>query len=92
MFTDASGSESGEAACFLNGNWCSYPWPEHWKQESALRDLSFLEMVLVNLALYLMGSQWGNKKKLLHRHGRLGHCIKQTNFQTKLMNWLDHLC
>ena len=64
MFTEASGSESGEAACFLNGNWCSYPWHEHWKQESAMRDLSFLEMVLVNLALYLRGSQWGNKKNV----------------------------
>lgn len=62
LFTDASGSESCGAVCFLEGQWCFYPWPYHWSTESVLKDLSFLEMVPVILALYLWGSKLQNKK------------------------------
>lgn len=62
LFTDASGSTEGGGGCFLNGEWCFFPWPTEWAGHTVLRDMSFLEMVPVLLSLYLWGTRIANRR------------------------------
>lgn len=62
LFTDSAGAANLGAACFLNGEWCFFPWPEYWSATQILKDLTFLEMVPVILAMYLWGKKLANRK------------------------------
>jgi hypothetical protein len=57
LYTDAAGGASNGAACFFQGQWCFFPWLHEWIEQGVLRDMTFLEMVPVLLAIYL----WSNR-------------------------------
>lgn len=38
------------------------PWPNHWKDQDIMRDLTFLELILVVIAIELWGHDLQNKK------------------------------
>ncbi|KAM8945728.1 uncharacterized protein RCH25_049052 [Pelodytes ibericus] len=57
LFTDASGSVSFGA--YFGGKWCAEKWPEEWKSCPLIRNLAFLEMFPVVVALAL----WGDRLK-----------------------------
>ena len=66
LFTDASGSAHLGAASFLDGQWCFLPWPKAWGNHAVLKDLTFLEMVPVLLAIFLWYRLFQNKRVHLY--------------------------
>ena len=66
LFTDAATAVDSGAACFLDGQWCLFLWPETWSGCPVMRDLTFLEMVPVLLAVFLWGVRLSNKKVSLY--------------------------
>ena len=62
LFLDSAGAGHFRAGCYFADRWSYFPWPREWESSSALKDLSFLEMVPVLLALYLWGPNLANKK------------------------------
>ncbi|XP_045194970.2 uncharacterized protein LOC123550604 [Mercenaria mercenaria] len=61
LFSDSAGSADMEAACYFEGRWSLFPWPESLKFGGVLKDLTFLEMVPVILAMFLWGRDLMNK-------------------------------
>lgn len=51
---------------YFNGEWCFFPWPETWAPSDVLKDMTFLELVPVVLAISLWGGKLANKKIVLH--------------------------
>ena len=66
LFTDSAGSADLGAACFLDGKWCFFQWPEKWRGCEVLRDMTFLEMIPVVLSMFVWGTVLANKKIILH--------------------------
>lgn len=60
LFTDASGSV-GFGAYFL-GNWCAERWPQSWKDLGLVRNLAFLELFPIVVAVDIWGEQLRNRK------------------------------
>ena len=66
LFTDAAGSAHFGAASFLDGQWCFLPWPKAWCDHAILRDLTFLEMIPVLLAVFLWHGSFQNRRVHLY--------------------------
>ena len=68
FFTDSSGSPHLGCGAFFNGEWCFYPWPQHWalSHPEVFNDMTFLELVPVVLAISFWGDKLANKKIILH--------------------------
>ena len=50
----------------LGKEWAYFQWPESWWESEVLRDITFLEMVPVLLAVFLWGRRLSNCKILLY--------------------------
>lgn len=87
LFTDSAGGAYMGAACILNKQWCFFPWPPEWADHSVLRDLTFLEMVPVVMAIQLWGGFLQNKKiKLFIDNEALVQVLnKQTSKSKRVM-------
>ena len=87
LYTDSSGSMVHGCACFLRQEWAFFPWPESWCLEEIMKDITFLEMVPVVLALFLWGEQLSYKNVVLHIDNEaLVYVInKQTSKSKRLM-------
>lgn len=66
LFTDSSGNADLGCGAYFNGHWAQFRWPTEWRNNSLLRNLTFLELVPVVLALFLWGSSLRNKKILFN--------------------------
>ena len=66
MFTDSSGSAGLGCGCLLGKEWAYFQWPESWFGNEILRDITFLEMVPVLLALVLWGHKLSNQQIVLY--------------------------
>ena len=60
----AGGDEFG-AACYFNGEWSFYQWPSSWVGTAVMKDMTFLEMVPVLLAVCIWGHKLANKRVVL---------------------------
>ena len=47
---------------YFPGNWFFLPWPADWENKEILKDICFLEMILVVLAIEV----WGLPLTILH--------------------------
>ncbi|XP_053398262.1 uncharacterized protein LOC128556673 [Mercenaria mercenaria] len=65
LHTDSAGAADCGGACYLDGCWAFFPWPLSWSKSQILKDMTFLEMVPVVLAIALWGSRIANKKVLM---------------------------
>ena len=65
LFTDSAGGIGGGCGIYFNGKWSYLPWPMYWK-EDVFRDITYLEMIPIALAIYLWGSLWQRKKIMFH--------------------------
>jgi hypothetical protein len=67
LLTDSVRSISLGCGAFYAGHWVQYKWPTNWEHESFMRDIAFLELIPIVLAMfvspqeYLMGQdlRWG---------------------------------
>ena len=63
LFTDSSGSYG--AGAFFQNHWSYISWPPSW-ESFVLKDITFLELVPIVLAIYIWSSQFTAKKIILH--------------------------
>ena len=59
LFTDAAGSIGFGA--ILGNRWCMQHWPEDWKARGLIRNVTFLELFPIVVALVVWGTSLGNK-------------------------------
>lgn len=87
LYTDSAGSNLLGCSCYYKQEWAFFPWPETWCSEELMKDITFLEMVPVVLALYLWGKQLSQKNVVLHIDNQaLVYVInKQTTKSKRLM-------
>ena len=62
LFTDSAGSADRGAACFLGGKWCFFPWPENWRGDEILRDMSFFGNDPSGVVYVCMGNDISKQK------------------------------
>ena len=87
LYTDSAGSRTFGCGCFFKQEWAFFPWPESWCCDEIMKDITFLEMVPVILALFLWGGQLSHKNVVLHIDNEaLVYVInKQTSKSKRLM-------
>jgi hypothetical protein len=72
LFTDSAGGGSTPLTCqngcgvFFIGKWCYFQWPKKWHNSDILRDMTFLEMLPIALAICLWHKEFHKKKILFH--------------------------
>ncbi|XP_053563915.1 uncharacterized protein LOC128654176 [Bombina bombina] len=64
LFTDAAGAHGFGA--YLNGQWCAGRWPEVWTEWGLTKNLTFLELFPLVVALKIWPEQLGNKRVCFH--------------------------
>lgn len=60
LYTDAAGSHGFGA--YLDGGWCAAAWPAEWTGLGLTRNLCFLEMFPIVVALFIWGDVLSNKR------------------------------
>lgn len=65
LFTDASGNPELGCGSYFQGHWAHFTWPIGIKNSPLIRNLAYLEMVPVLLAVYLWGNLLKNKRIIL---------------------------
>jgi hypothetical protein len=53
LFTDSAGSKHLGYGIYFTNQWAFFPWPKSWQNDEIMRDITFLELVPIALALYL---------------------------------------
>ena len=66
LYTDSAGSVGLGCGAYLHGKWVFHEWPIHWRESDYLRDLTFLELIPVLLAVCLWGNELANKKVVFY--------------------------
>lgn len=66
LFTDSAGKPDCGAAVFYAGHWAFFPWPESWRSDDLMRDITFLELVPIVLALHLFEHELCLKMIMFH--------------------------
>ncbi|KAK3086984.1 hypothetical protein FSP39_000036 [Pinctada imbricata] len=66
LYTDSAGSASLGCGAILGSKWAFLPWPAHWGETEIIRDVTFLELIPIVLALSLWGNLLQNKKIVMH--------------------------
>ena len=66
VYPDSAGKSQLGCGAFFNGQWVFFPWPVHWHGCPIMRDITLLELIPVVLAISTWGSQFSNKKLIMH--------------------------
>ncbi|XP_062599327.1 uncharacterized protein LOC134260800 [Saccostrea cucullata] len=66
LFTDSAGGERGGFGIYFGGKWAGGQWPQHWGSVGILRDMTFLELFPVLVALTLYNKDLQNTRLLFH--------------------------
>ena len=62
LFTDSSGGQNRGFGIYFQGKWAHKCWPKLWEEMDILKDITFLELFPVVVALCIWGEQLKNKK------------------------------
>ena len=62
LYTDSAGGETLGCGAFFAGKWTFLQWPNEWTNTAILRDITYLEIIPIALAIYLWGHMFANKK------------------------------
>ena len=62
LFTDSAGGETKGCGAFYAGKLAHLQWPTEWKSTPSLRDITYLELIPIALAIFLWGQEFRNKK------------------------------
>ena len=66
LFTDSAGNAQLGCGTILGTHWTFLPWPRHWANSEILRDMTFLELVPIVIALSLWYTLLSKKKLVIH--------------------------
>jgi hypothetical protein len=66
LYTDSAGGKNGGFGIYFAGSWAHAIWPQHWHHLDILRDMTFLELFPVYVAILLWSCQLANKRILFH--------------------------
>ena len=64
LFTDSTGNPDLGYGAYCQCHWIYWSWPYGW-ETSVLKEMSFLELVPILLAMYLCGGCFVNKKIIM---------------------------
>lgn len=66
LFTDSSGNAELGCAAYFDGRWIQFKWPLEWGETNTgiMKDITFLELVPIVLALFVWGPEMRNLKIL----------------------------
>lgn len=62
FFTDSAGGLGLGFGIYFQGRWCRASWPARWHEKGVTKDITFLEMFPIVVALDIWGSELRNKK------------------------------
>lgn len=66
LFTDSAGGSTLGCGIYFDGKWTFLRWPVSWRHSEILRDITFLELIPITLAIYLWGETWKGKQILFY--------------------------
>lgn len=66
LFTDSAGSKNLGCGVYFANKWAYFPWPESWQSEEIMRDITFLELVPIVLAIHLFKLELSCRKFRFH--------------------------
>lgn len=66
LYTDSAGNANLGCGAILGKQWLVLAWPMEWKGCDIMRDITFLELVPIVLALYVWSDVLRNKKVVFH--------------------------
>ena len=66
LYTDSAGGAHLGCGAMLGNHWVYLPWPGKWANSEILRDITFLELVPIVLALSLWKTDLHKKRILFH--------------------------
>lgn len=64
LFTDSAGGENLGCGAYFQGHWVFLQWPIEWSSSDIMKNMTFLELVPIILAIYIWGHELQNKKIL----------------------------
>lgn len=64
LYTDSSGNPELGCGAYCQGHWSYWSWPLGW-ESSIFKEMSFLELVPILLAMYLWGEKYFANKKII---------------------------
>jgi hypothetical protein len=62
LFIDSAGGQNRGFGIYFQGKWAQKGWPKDWIKMGILKDITFLELFPVVVALCIWGEQLKNKK------------------------------
>jgi hypothetical protein len=62
LFTDSAGGQNRGFGIYFQGKWTQKCWPKLWEEMGILKDITFLELFPVVVALCTWGEQLKNKE------------------------------
>ena len=65
LYTDSAGGETKGCGAFFAGKWTFLQWPQRWRNTPILKDITYLELIPIALAISIWGHELRNKKVIL---------------------------
>ena len=62
LYTDSTGWKTNGCGVYFAGKWAMLKWPTDWADTEILKDVTYLELVPIALAICLWGYDFKNKK------------------------------
>ncbi|CAC5390439.1 unnamed protein product [Mytilus coruscus] len=64
LHTDSCGNSALGCGSYFDSKWAQYKWPEAWSNMPIMKDITFLELVPIVLAMFIWASDFKNRKIL----------------------------
>ena len=93
LFTDSAGGQNRGFGIYFQGKWAQKCWPKLWEEMGILKDITFLELFPVVVALCIRGEQLKNKKIIFNIDNQsVVHIInKKSSKSVRVMSLVRHL-
>ncbi|XP_021350001.1 uncharacterized protein LOC110448201 isoform X1 [Mizuhopecten yessoensis] len=91
LYTDSAGGDGSKGGgAYFQDQWVFISWPKKWVSSEVIRDITFLELVPIVLALFIWGPDLKNKKIMLNtdNKGLVAIINKKTSKSCRLMSLL----
>ena len=66
LFSDSSGLAENGCSGYFMGRWFFLQWPKEWENTDILKDMTYLEIIPIALAIYLWNAELFKRRVLLH--------------------------
>ena len=93
LFIDSAGGQNRGFGIYFQRKWTQKCWPKEWEEMGILKDITFLELFPVVVALYIWGYQLKNKKIIFNIDNQsVVHIINQKSSKyVRVMSLVRHL-